>query len=86
MEKSTQFFTIVKYQKKAFSVLSKSNIDWFSYKVYKKDEDYYPQVFLEECKYAFKEKRSKFITDDIEISSDDSHIKNPDEENSNEEI
>ena len=43
-------------------------------------------MFLEECKYVFKEKGSKFITDDIEISNDDSHIKNPDEENSNEEI
>ena len=48
--------------------------------VYKKDENYY-QVFLEECKYAVKKKKkSKFITDNIEISSDDS-----DEENSNEE-
>ena len=38
-------------------------------------------MFLEECKYVVKEKRkSKFITDNIEISSDDS-----DEENSNEE-
>ena len=43
-------------------------------------------MFLEECKYVFFKKRSKFITDDIEISNDDSHIKNPDEENSNEEI
>ena len=42
--------------------------------VYRKDESYYPSVFLEECKYVVKEKKkmSKFITDDIEISSDDS--------------
>ena len=49
--------------------------------VYKKDKNYYPQVFLEECKYVVKEKKkSKFITGNIENSSDDS-----DEENSNEE-
>ena len=42
--------------------------------VYKKDKNYYPQVFLE-CKYVTKEKKrsiKKFITDNIEISSDDS--------------
>ena len=40
-------------------------------------KNYYPQVFLEECKYVVKEKiMLKYITDDIEISSD--------EENSNE--
>ena len=38
-------------------------------------------MFLEECKYVVKEKKmSGSITDDIEISSDDS-----DEEKSNEE-
>ena len=37
-------------------------------------------MFLEECKYVVREKKSsKFITDDIEISSDDS-----DKEGSNE--
>ena len=41
---------------------------------------YYPQVFLKECKYVFKEKKmSKYITDDVEISSDE---ENSDEENS----
>ena len=39
---------------------------------------YYLQVFLEGCKHAFK-KMSKFITDDIEISSDDSDRENSDE-------
>ena len=54
--------------------------------VYRKDKDYYPQVFLEECKYVVKNKKtSKFITDNIEISSDDSDRENSDEENSNEE-
>ena len=51
-----------------------------------KNENNYPCVFLEECKCVVKEKRtSKFITDDIEISSDDSDMENSDEENSNEE-
>ena len=54
--------------------------------VCRKDKDYYPQVFLEECKYVVKEKRtSKFIIVDIEISSDDSERENSDEENSYEE-
>ena len=56
--------------------------------VYRKDKNYYPQVYLEECKYVTKEKRKSiknFITYDIKISSDDSDKENPDEENSNEE-
>ena len=52
--------------------------------VYRKDKDYYPQLFLEECKYVIKEKKmSKFITDDIEISCDDSDREKFDEENFN---
>ena len=44
---------------------------------FRTDNNYFPQVFLEECKYVVKEKKmSKYIIDDIEIS---------DEENSNEE-
>ena len=41
-------------------------------------------MFLEECKYDIKEERKsikKFITADIEISSDDSDKENSDEEN-----
>ena len=54
--------------------------------IYRKDKDYYPQVFLNECKYVVKEKKiSKFITDDIKISSDDSDRANSVDENSNEE-
>ena len=42
-------------------------------------------MFLEECKYVVKEKNmSKYIIDNIEISSD-SDEKNSDEENSDEE-
>ena len=40
--------------------------------VFRTSKNYYPQVFLEECKYVFKEKEIPgYITDDIEISSDD---------------
>ena len=54
--------------------------------VYRKNKNNDLCVFLEECKYVVKEKKtSKFITDDIEIFSDDSDIENSDEENSNEE-
>ena len=40
--------------------------------VFRASKNYYPQVFLEQCKYVFKEKETPgYITDDIEISSDD---------------
>ena len=53
-------------------------------------KNYYPQVFLEECKYVVQEKKiPKYIIDDIEISSDsdeeNSDAENSDEENSNKE-
>ena len=55
--------------------------------LYRKNENYYPQVFLEECKYVLKEKKMrKYITDDIEIYNDsdreDSDEKGSDKENS----
>ena len=37
----------------------------------KKDDNYYPQLFLKECKYI-KKKVIRFITQDIEIFSSDS--------------
>ena len=38
--------------------------------IYRKDKIYYPQVFLEECKYvATENKMSKFITDDRNVFS-----------------
>ena len=55
--------------------------------VYKKDRNYCSQVFLEECKYVIKEKKKsikKFITDNIDIASDDSNKENSDKENSDE--
>ena len=55
--------------------------------VYRKDKNYYPQVLLEEWKYVVKGKKtSKFIIDNIEISSDDSDKEVSDEENSDEEF
>ena len=50
--------------------------------IYRKDKNYYSQVFLEECKYVDKEqKMCKFIADDIEISCDDSDKEDSDEKN-----
>ena len=49
--------------------------------VLKKDENYYLQVFLKECKYIEKEKKIiRYIIDDLEISSDYSDKKNSDKE------
>ena len=52
--------------------------------VLRASRNYYPQVFLEECKYAKEEKIPKYIVDNIEVSSD-SDRKNSDEENSDKE-
>ena len=39
--------------------------------VFRTGKNYYPQVFVEEYKYVVKEKKmSRYIADDIEISSD----------------
>ena len=47
--------------------------------VYRKGKNYYPQVFLEKCKYVVKEKKmSKFITDRTGVSSDDFDRENSD--------
>ena len=41
--------------------------------VLRKDENYYLEVFLKECKYTEKEaKVVRYITNDLEIFSDDS--------------
>ena len=55
MEKSTQIFTVIKYQKKGsqFICLSVFLID----SVFNAGKNYYPQVFLEECKNVVKEKK-----------------------------
>ena len=45
--------------------------------VLKKDEHYYPQVFLKECKYIEKEKKLiRYITSILKFSSDDSDESN----------
>ena len=50
--------------------------------VFRRSKNYYPQVFLEECKYVVEEKKiPKYIINDIEISSD-SDRENSGEENS----
>ena len=56
--------------------------------VYKKDNKYYPLVFLEEYRYVVREKKiDNYITDNVEISSDsddeDLLEKNLDGKNSN---
>ena len=54
--------------------------------VFRTSKSYYPQVLLEECKYVLKEKKMPdYVTDNIEISFDDSDREDSDEENSNEE-
>ena len=53
-----------------------------AYSVFRTGKNYYPQEFLEECKYLVKEKKIyEYIIDDIEISSDDSDREHSDEEN-----
>ena len=48
--------------------------------VYRKHKNYYPQDFLEECKYVAKEKKtSNIITGDMKISSDDSDKEDSDD-------
>ena len=42
--------------------------------VFKMGKNYYPQVFLEECKYIVKKKKTtRLNNDDLENSSDDSY-------------
>ena len=58
--------------------------------VFRTGKSYYPQVFLEECKYLVKEKKiPNYIIGNVEISSDsdreNSNEENSGEENSNEE-
>ena len=60
-----------------FIFLSVTSVD----SIFRTGKNYYPQVFLEECKYVIKERKiHNYITNDFEISSDS------DEDNSGEEI
>ena len=62
-----KIFTIVKYQEKLVNLFFISNlID----SVFRTGKNYYPQVFIEECKQLVKDKKiPMYINDDIEISS-----------------
>ena len=49
--------------------------------ILQKEGNYYPKVFLEDFKYIIKEKKViRYITHDLEISSDDSDKKDSDKE------
>ena len=51
--------------------------------IFETGKNYYLQVFFEECKYVLEEKKvSKYIIENIEISSNE---ENSDRENSNDE-
>ena len=57
--------------------------------VFRTGNNYFPQVFLEQCKYVVKEKKMlEYINDNIEISSDreDSDEENSNKKNSDEDI
>ena len=62
-----KIFTIVKYQEKLVNLFFISNlID----SVFRTGKNYYPQVFIVECKQLVKDKKiPMYINDDIEISS-----------------
>ena len=60
-----------------FIFLSVTSVD----SIFRTSKNYYPQMFLEECKYVIKERKiHNYNTNDFEISSDS------DEDNSGEEI
>ena len=48
--------------------------------VYRKDKNYYPQVFLEKYNFVVVEKKMSNLNDDIEIYSDDCYNEVSDEE------
>ena len=51
--------------------------------VFRTGKNYFPQVFLEECKYVVKEKKiHNYFIGDVEVPSDE---ENSDEENSDKE-
>ena len=62
---------MIKYHKKVFIVFAYQYILIDS--VFKMAKNYYPHVFLEECKYIVKEKEvTRHITEDLEVSVYDS--------------
>ena len=79
METSTQIFTVMIYQKSSQFVCLSVIINF----IFRAGKNCYPPVFLDECKYIVKGKKmTKYITNNIEISSG-SDRKDSDKENSN---
>ena len=77
-EKINLNFNSDKIQKQGSQCICLSVI--FIDSVYRADKNYYPQVFLEECKYVVKEKMMPgYINVKIETSSDNSDEQNFDE-------
>ena len=73
--KSIQVFIMIKCQKKVSHCIWLSSILIES--VFKMGKNYYPQMLLEKCSYITKEKKMpKYITDNVETSSDDSDESN----------
>ena len=64
-EKSIHIFIITKFQKEgSYCISQKMVLIDTTFKMTKK---YYPQVFLEECKYIVKENKvTKYINEDLE--------------------
>ena len=52
--------------------------------IFRTGKNYYPKVFLEECKYIIKKKMINYVPNDIKISSDDSDKEYSGKENSDE--
>ena len=64
MEQSSQITTTIKYQKKILNIFApKEDSQYICLTVilidsiFRTGKNYYPQVFLEECKYVVKEKK-----------------------------
>ena len=58
-EKIITSFHNDKIPKKGFQCLSQSVI--LNNSVYREDKNYYPEVFLEECKYVVKDKKTSSL-------------------------
>ena len=73
-EKATQIFMMIRCQKNVFDSASRTG------------KNYYPRVFLEECKQIIKKKKKKmpkYIIKVIYISSNESDKEDSEEKNSN---
>ena len=80
MKKSTQIFTIKKIPKAVCQCICLAVILIDS--VYRKGKDCFRQMFLEECKYVFKEKKNlNILLTTKNFFPDDSDRENSDEEN-----